>query len=95
MPEKLSSEHLAERISNLHGWALSGASIVKSYRFKDYHQTIAFVNAVAWIAHQTDHHPDLEVGYSQCVIRYSTHDAGGVTEKDLECAERVESLGTL
>ena len=95
MPQKLSSEALAERISKLPDWALSGASIVKTFRFKDYHQTMAFVNAVAWIAHQTDHHPDLEVGYNKCVVRYSTHDAGGVTERDFECAERVESLGTL
>lgn len=95
MPEKLSSKVLADRVSKLPQWAFSGSSIVKTYQFKDYHQTMAFVNAVAWIAHQTNHHPDLEVGYNKCVVRYSTHDAGGVTEKDFECAERVESLGSL
>jgi 4a-hydroxytetrahydrobiopterin dehydratase len=95
MPEKLSSEALAGRLSKLTDWALAGDSIVKTFRFEDYHQTMAFVNAVAWIAHQTNHHPDLEVGYNRCVVRYSTHDAGGITEKDFACAERVESLGSL
>jgi 4a-hydroxytetrahydrobiopterin dehydratase len=94
MPTRLSAEEVAERLTKLSGWALAGASIVKTYSFKDYHHTMAFVNAVAWIAHQTDHHPDLEVGYNQCVVKYSTHDAGGITATDFECASRVEALLT-
>jgi 4a-hydroxytetrahydrobiopterin dehydratase len=53
---------------------------------------MAFVNAVAWIAHRADHHPDLSVHYNRVVVSYSTHDAGGVTGNDLICAARVEAL---
>lgn len=92
MAEKLPPEKIRERLKQLPGWELSGSSIVKSYQFKDYYHTMAFVNAVAWVAHRMDHHPDLEVGYNRCVVRYSTHDAGGVTENDLQAASRVEAL---
>lgn len=92
MAEKLTPEKIQERLKQLPGWELCGDSIVKSYQFKDYYHTMAFVNAVAWVAHQMDHHPDLEVGYNRCVVRYSTHDAGGVTENDLQAASRVEAL---
>jgi 4a-hydroxytetrahydrobiopterin dehydratase len=65
----------------------------REFRFKNYYETMAFVNAVAWIAHAADHHPDLEVGYNRCVVRYSTHDAGGLTEKDFASVLKVEGLG--
>jgi 4a-hydroxytetrahydrobiopterin dehydratase len=93
MPTRLSAEEVDQRLTRLPGWALAGTLIVKTYSFKDYHRTMAFVNAVAWIAHQSDHHPDLEVGYNKCVVKYSTHDAGGITATDFECATRVEELG--
>ncbi|HEX6853274.1 MAG TPA: 4a-hydroxytetrahydrobiopterin dehydratase [Candidatus Polarisedimenticolaceae bacterium] len=64
----------------------------REFRFKNYYETMAFVNAVAWIAHAADHHPDLEVGYNRCVVRYSTHDAGGLTEKDFASVLKVEAL---
>lgn len=95
VPNKLTPDGIQKRLEQLSGWELSGNSIVKSYHFKDYYGTISFVNAVAWVAHQMNHHPDLEVGYNRCVVRYSTHDAGGVTENDLQAAERVEMLGQL
>jgi 4a-hydroxytetrahydrobiopterin dehydratase len=53
---------------------------------------MAFVNAVAWIAHEQDHHPDLEVGYSRCRLRYSTHDVGGLSRNDFICAAKVDAL---
>ena len=65
---------------------------VKTYRFAGYHETMAFVNAIAWIAHRADHHPDLSVHFNRVVVSYSTHDAGGVTGNDVTCAARVESL---
>ena len=67
-------------------------SIRRTFAFANYYETMAFVNAVAWIAHAADHHPDLEVGYARCVVRYSTHDAGGLTEKDFASVLRVEAL---
>ncbi len=75
-------------------WSLGedGQSILREFRFKNYYQTIAFVNALAWIAHRQDHHPDLEVGYNRCVVHYSTHSVGGLSENDFICAARIDAL---
>ena len=54
---------------------------------------MAFVNALAWIAHTEDHHPDLSVGYNRCGVCFTTHDAGGLTENDFVCAAKVSALG--
>lgn len=70
-------------------------AIEKTYRFANYYQTIAFVNAVAFIAHAQDHHPDLSVHYDRCVVRLQTHDVGGVSERDLNCAARFDALESL
>ena len=67
-------------------------AITKTFAFKNYHETIAFVNASAWVSHREDHHPDLEVGYNKCRVRYSTHSAGGLTERDFGCAGKLEAL---
>jgi 4a-hydroxytetrahydrobiopterin dehydratase len=78
----------------LPGWqrATEGGEIRKEFRFGDYFHTMAFVNAVASIAHREDHHPDLEVHYNRCLVRYSTHDVGGLSLNDLVCAAKVEDL---
>ncbi len=75
-------------------WSLhkDGNEISRSFRFKNYYQTMAFVNAAAWISHQEDHHPDLEVGYSRCLVRYSTHSIGGLSENDFICATKLDLL---
>ncbi len=67
-------------------------AIRKQYSFADFYETIAFVNALAYIANQEDHHPDLEVSYNKCSVSFSTHDAGGLTENDFICAARVNAL---
>lgn len=97
------AEHLLPRADTerllglLSGWRLSedGQVISREYRFKQYFQTMAFVNAVAWIAHREDHHPDLEVGYSRCVVALSTHDVGGLSLNDFIVAAQIEALGGL
>ncbi len=91
----LSPADIADRLTRLDGWALEGKTISKLYRFANYHETLAFVNAGAWISHRTDHHPDLEVGYNRCRVSYSTHDAGGLTNKDFDCAARLDALFAL
>lgn len=90
----LTREELRDRMPLLPAWSVDAElrEIRREFRFKNYYETIAFVNAVAWIAHVADHHPDLEVGYNRCVVRYSTHDAGGVTEKDFASALKVSKL---
>lgn len=76
------------------GWSLENEARVlrREFRFKNYYQTMAFVNAVAWIAHREDHHPDMEVGYNRCLIRYSTHAIGGLSDNDFICAARIDAL---
>jgi len=76
-------------------WQLRNGAITKSYEFKNYYQTMAFVNAVAWIAHREDHHPDMTVGYNKCTVDYSTHAIGGLSENDFICAAKVDALFAL
>ena len=89
---KLTAEQIGKSLGALSGWQQSGDEIVKTYSFKNYYETMAFVNATAWISHREDHHPDLEVGYNKCKVRYSTHSVGGLSEKDFACAAKIEEL---
>lgn len=73
----------------------NSTEIFKEFNFKNYYQVMAFVNAVAFIAHQEKHHPDLEVYYNRVVIRYSTHAIGGLSENDFICAAKVDGLCAL
>jgi len=96
MRKPLSPTDIVTRLAGLDGWKLSGdgenVAIEKTYGFANYYETMAFVNAVAFIAHGEDHHPDLSVHYNRCVVRYSTHDAKGITQRDFDCAARVDAL---
>ncbi|MDP9172249.1 MAG: 4a-hydroxytetrahydrobiopterin dehydratase [Planctomycetota bacterium] len=73
-------------------WEAGPQEISRTFEFKDFHHTMAFVNAVAWVAHGEDHHPDLEVGYNRCKVRFSTHSVGGLSENDFICAAKVNAL---
>jgi len=88
----LSSEQVATLLKDLDDWELSGGTIARTFKFENYYQTIAFVNALAWISHREDHHPDLEVGYNRCRVAYSTHSVGGLSENDFICAAKVNAL---
>jgi 4a-hydroxytetrahydrobiopterin dehydratase len=79
-------------VKKLGGWALQGNEIVRTYEFKNYWETMAFVNASAWISHREDHHPDLLVGYKQCRVTYSTHAIGGLSHNDFICAAKLDAL---
>lgn len=76
------------------GWerADDGEAIVRIFRFPDYYRSIAFVNALAYVAHREDHHPDLGVHYDRVVVRFSTHDVGGLSENDFICAAKADAL---
>jgi 4a-hydroxytetrahydrobiopterin dehydratase len=67
-------------------------SILKDFKFKNYYQTMAFVNAMAWMANCEGHHPDLEVGYNHCLVRYTTHAIKGLCENDFICAAKIDAL---
>lgn len=85
-------ETVEKKLIALPGWEHADGSIQKNYEFKNYYQTMAFVNAVAWIAHTENHHPELEVTYRSCRVRYTTHAVGGLSENDLICAAKVDAL---
>ncbi len=88
----LSRAEIDQLLPQVPGWELRGDRIEKTYRFENYYETMAFVNAVAWVAHGEDHHPDMEVGYNKCVVRYSTHSVDGLSENDFIGAAKVEAL---
>ena len=88
----LTAEQARAMLKGLDGWALDGAMIAKTYRFKDYHETIAFVNAAAWVSHREDHHPEMLVGYGQCRVSYITHAIEGLSENDFICAAKLDAL---
>jgi len=83
-------------LEQLTAWTIEreGDAVVltRTHSFPDFHRTMAFVNAVAWIAHEQDHHPDLIVSYSRCTVNWSTHSVGGLSINDFICAARVDAL---
>ena len=90
--EALTPLEIESRLDKLSGCQQQNLSISKTYTFKNYYQTIAFVNAIAWVSHREDHHPDLAVSYNTCRVDYSTHSAGGLSENDFICAALVDAL---
>ena len=87
-----SARQANDMLAALHGWIIENGRLVKLYTFTNYYQTMAFVNALAWISHREDHHPDLTVGYNQCRVAYWTHAIGGLSENDFICAAKCDSL---
>ncbi len=88
-----------EQVSNLMpqlstGWCVQDDSkeIKKTFSFADFYETMAFVNAIAWISHLENHHPDLELGYNYCHVRYSTHALKGLSHNDFICAAKIDKL---
>lgn len=88
----LAQQDIERLLQGLSGWEQSGNELLKTYEFKNYYETMAFVNATAWVSHGENHHPDLEVGYRQCRVRYSTHAIGGLSENDFICAAKIDAL---
>lgn len=91
---KLSAEQIDRLLREVSGYevATDKSSISRTYQFKNYYETMAFVNAVAFIAHREDHHPDLAVSYKTCRVTYSTHAVSGLSENDFICAAKVNAL---
>jgi 4a-hydroxytetrahydrobiopterin dehydratase len=88
----LTQDEAKNLLKQLDGWELNDNRISKTFAFKNYYQTIAFVNAVAWMTHREDHHPDMTVGYSKCRLEYTTHAIGGLSDNDFICAAKVDAL---
>ncbi len=92
----LTATQVVTRLAQLEGWTLSGegadVAIERTYQFANYYETIAFVNALAFIAHVSDHHPELAVSYKHCVVRFNTHDVQGISDTDFQCATAADAL---
>jgi len=88
----LDAAQAQQLLAKLRGWAIEEGRLVKRYRFRNHYETMAFVNALAWISHREDHHPDLEVGYDRCRVTYVTHAIGGLSENDFICAAKCDAL---
>lgn len=87
-----SAAEITAQLVELPGWTLNADTLERSFAFRDYHDTIAFVNALAWVVHAEDHHPELVVGYNRCLVRWNTHSVGGVSENDFICAARTDAV---
>ncbi|MCW8829319.1 MAG: 4a-hydroxytetrahydrobiopterin dehydratase [Gammaproteobacteria bacterium] len=92
--QALDTKQAETLLSQVDDWELDvdSGSLQREFSFDNFYQTIAFVNALAWIANREDHHPDLEVGYKRCLVRYTTHAVGGLSQNDFICAARIDAL---
>ena len=95
--KSLSATEIVTQLSKLNGeqalgWRLIDGALEKTYTFKNYFETIGFVNALAFIANAEDHHPELAVSYSKCSVRFNTHDVNGISVSDFFCAAKVDAL---
>jgi 4a-hydroxytetrahydrobiopterin dehydratase len=88
----LDAATVAALLVPLPGWALVDGAIQKRFAFADFHRTMAFANALAWIANAQDHHPDLQLSYGHCTVRFNTHAVNGLSLNDFICAARVDAL---
>jgi len=88
----MTAEQIAQHLAQAPGWALVDGAIQKHFDFADYHRTLAFVNAQAFVAHVEDHHPELRVSYSRCTVRFNTHSVGGISINDFICAAKLDAL---
>lgn len=91
---RLCQARVAELLPQIPGWELAeqGNALTRTFSFSDYYRSVAFVNALAWIAHREDHHPDLGLHYDRVVARFSSHDVGGLSENDFICAAKASDL---
>lgn len=93
----LSATELVTQLSKLNGenalgWRFINSALEKTFKFKNFYETLAFVNALAFIVHAEDHHPELTLCYGQCTVRFNTHDVSGISASDFFCAAKVDGL---
>ena len=91
--KQLEEADIQDRLGRLNGWERKGTWIRKEYRFDDFAGAMAFVNRVAALAEQADHHPDIDIRYDRVLLGLSTHSAGGLTSRDFDLAGRIDTDG--
>ena len=89
---KLTPPQISNGLQTLSGWTQNGDAIGKQYVFDDFAAAMTFVNRVAELAEEADHHPDIDIRYSKVTLVLSTHDSGGITEKDFALAAEADRL---
>jgi 4a-hydroxytetrahydrobiopterin dehydratase len=88
----LTREEITEALTSLDGWSLDGKAITKQFTFQDFPEAVLFVSALVPGAEEADHHPDIEIHYTRVVLSYSTHHAGGLTQKDIDGAAMADAI---
>ena len=89
---KLNESELQQALQNLPGWSVAHNAIERNFKFADFVAAMAFVNRVADLAEQAQHHPDIDIRYNQVKITLTTHDAGGITRKDADMAAKIQGI---
>ncbi|HVK95079.1 MAG TPA: 4a-hydroxytetrahydrobiopterin dehydratase [Noviherbaspirillum sp.] len=92
----LTDAEIKDYLAAVDGWELREGKIVKTFNFKNYYETLAFVNAIAYVIHADDHHPELTITYNRCVAKFDTHSVnggrGGISENDFICAAKLDAI---
>jgi 4a-hydroxytetrahydrobiopterin dehydratase len=90
MPELLSDIAIQRELGSLPGWSRRGDLLTRTYQFRNFADAMTFVNRVAVAAESANHHPDIDIRYSKVTLSLSTHDAGGITQNDLDLAKAID-----
>jgi 4a-hydroxytetrahydrobiopterin dehydratase len=92
--EPLGRDRVSELLPQVPGWQVDddGKKIFRRFEFKGFYKTMAFINAMAWVANQEGHHPDFEAGYNFCLVNFTTHAIDGLSENDFICAAKLNAL---
>ena len=88
----ISDDAVRDHLAQWSGWREADGAIEKIFAFKGWLETVAFVDALAWICHVEDHHPELRVSFDRCTVRFSTHSVGGISQNDFICAAKTDAL---
>jgi 4a-hydroxytetrahydrobiopterin dehydratase len=88
----LDEDAVARELAGTPGWELAGKAIIRSFTFKDFAKAMAFVDRVAEVAEEENHHPDIAIHWNEVTLTQSTHAAGGLTENDFRLARRINTL---
>lgn len=88
----MTPEQIQAQLQAVPHWVVQGGALQRTFGFKNYFETIAFVNAIAWMIHAEDHHPELKVTYNRCEVRWDTHSVHGISLNDFICAAKTDAL---
>ncbi|MBA2547083.1 MAG: 4a-hydroxytetrahydrobiopterin dehydratase [Burkholderiaceae bacterium] len=88
----MSEAAVVQQLEVVDQWTFADDALTRTYRFENYYETIAFVNALAYLVHREDHHPELRVSYSSCEVRYNTHSINGISQNDFISAAKTDAL---